>query len=116
MRLSGEGEGARPLRLLHVPVDVERLGQAGITLLFDIPEATNLAEGANVQALLDILPIGLALVDRDGRFLTTNKAFRAAGGNVTEYSAGRDHAIASGVIEMHECGGFIMWTAGAQPE
>lgn len=45
-----------------------------------------------------------------------NVAFRAAGGNVTEYSAGRDHAIAEGVIEMHECGGFIMWTAGAPPE
>lgn len=45
-----------------------------------------------------------------------NDVFRAAGGNVTEYPAGRDHAIASGVIEMHECGGVIMWTAGAPPE
>ena len=27
-----------------------------------------------------MLPIGLALVDRDGRFLTMNKAFRVAGG------------------------------------
>lgn len=45
-----------------------------------------------------------------------NDAFRAAGGNVAEYSAGRDHAVASGIIEMHECGGFIMWTAGAPPE
>ena len=45
-----------------------------------------------------------------------NDAFRAAGGNVAEYSAGRDHAIASGIIQMHECGGFVMWTAGAPPE
>ncbi len=80
VRLRAEGEGARPLRLLHVPLDPERLGQAGTTLLFDTPEAANLSDGANVQALLDILPIGLALVDRDGRFLTTNRAFRAAGG------------------------------------
>ena len=35
---------------------------------------------ANLQALLDMLPIGLALVDRDGRFLTMNKAFRQAAG------------------------------------
>ncbi len=45
-----------------------------------------------------------------------NDAFRAAGGNITEYVSGRDHAIASGIIQMHECGGFIMWTAGAPPE
>jgi len=30
--------------------------------------------------LLDVLPIGLALVDRDGRFLTMNNSFRSAGG------------------------------------
>ena len=30
--------------------------------------------------MLEILPIGLALVDRDGRFLTMNKAFHVAAG------------------------------------
>ena len=33
-----------------------------------------------MQALLDVLPVGLALVDRDGRFLTMNQAFRQAAG------------------------------------
>lgn len=33
-----------------------------------------------------------------------NDLFRAAGGNVAEYAAGRDQAIADGVIVMHECG------------
>ncbi len=80
VRLNAEGEGARPLRLLHVPLDSERLAQAGVSLLFDTPDVASLSDGANVQALLDILPIGLALVDRDGRFLTTNQAFRVAGG------------------------------------
>ncbi|HVF84113.1 MAG TPA: response regulator [Sphingomicrobium sp.] len=80
VRLLAEGEGGRPLRLLHVPIDAERMGHAGMTLLFDTSEAARLNDGANVQALLDILPVGLALVDRDGRFLTTNKAFRVAGG------------------------------------
>lgn len=36
--------------------------------------------------------------------------------SVAEYTAGRDHLIATGVIQMHECGGFIMWTAGAPPD
>jgi hypothetical protein len=35
-----------------------------------------------------------------------NDLFRAAGGSVDEYAAGRDHAIADGVIVMHECGGL----------
>jgi hypothetical protein len=38
-----------------------------------------------------------------------NDLFRAAGGNVDEYAAGRDQAIADGVIAMHECGGFVMF-------
>lgn len=45
-----------------------------------------------------------------------NDLFRAAGGNVDEYAAGRDQAIADGAIVMHECGGFIMFTlTGASP-
>ncbi|MCW3798698.1 response regulator [Sphingomonas sp. BN140010] len=80
VRLSTELEANRPLRLLHIPIDAERSGQAGLNLLFDTPEAASLSNGANLQALLDILPVGLALVDRDRRFLTTNKAFRTAGG------------------------------------
>ena len=40
----------------------------------------SLAHSSNLQALLDVLPIGLALVDRDGRFLTMNQAFRQAAG------------------------------------
>jgi hypothetical protein len=39
-----------------------------------------------------------------------NDRFRAAGGSVDEYAAGRDRAIADGVIVMHECGGFLMFT------
>jgi hypothetical protein len=39
-----------------------------------------------------------------------NDLFRAAGGSVDEYAAGRDQAIADGLIVMHECGGFVMFT------
>ena len=48
--------------------------------MFDWEEGPSLASSTNVQVLLEMLPIGLALVDRDGRFLMMNKAFRVAGG------------------------------------
>jgi hypothetical protein len=38
-----------------------------------------------------------------------NDLFRAAGGNVDEYAAGRDQAIMDGEIKMHECGDFLMF-------
>ena len=78
-RLKAEGEGALPLRLVHVPIQPGSKHGAGLALLIDRSSVSD-AESSNVQALLDLLPLGLALVDRDGRFLTTNKAFRTAGG------------------------------------
>jgi two-component system cell cycle sensor histidine kinase/response regulator CckA len=80
VRLTAEGESAPPMRLVHVPVDPRKGGKSGTFLLFDRSEAVGAADGAHLQALLDVLPIGLALVDRDGRFLTMNEAFRTAGG------------------------------------
>jgi hypothetical protein len=38
-----------------------------------------------------------------------NGTFLRGGGNVAEYTAGRDKLIADGIIKMHECGGFFMW-------
>ena len=80
LRLIAEGEGARSLRGVHVPLDPDQEDGAGTLLLFDTNEGASLASSTNVQVLLEMLPIGLALVDRDGRFLTMNKAFRVAGG------------------------------------
>ena len=80
MRLMSEGEGGGPLRAVHIPADPEGKGAEGTFLLFDEREAASAAQGSNLQALLDVLPIGLALVDRDGRFLTMNAAFRQAAG------------------------------------
>ncbi|HXG99422.1 MAG TPA: ATP-binding protein [Sphingomicrobium sp.] len=78
-----DGENALPLRGLHVPLDPLSEGGARTTLIFGQHEATaSLATSANVQALLEILPVGLALVDRDGRFLTMNKSFHVAAGIV----------------------------------
>ena len=80
LHLLAEGESARPLRAVHVPLDPALDGGAGTLLMFDQQDNASLANSTNVQALLEILPIGLALVDRDGRFLTMNKAFHVAAG------------------------------------
>ena len=80
-RLVAEGEQGGPLRAVLVPIDPTTNSAAGTFLLFEQGElASNNAVGANLQALLDVLPVGLALVDRDGRFITANKTFHTAGG------------------------------------
>ena len=80
MRLVAEGETAQPLRAVHLPADLADSSGAGTVLLFDTAASESVAHSSNLQALLDVLPIGLALVDRDGRFLTMNAAFRQAAG------------------------------------
>jgi two-component system, cell cycle sensor histidine kinase and response regulator CckA len=78
MRLHAEGEGAEPFRAVHVPADIQADEGAGTFLMFGGSSGESVAQSSNLQTLLDILPIGLALVDRDGRFLTMNEAFRQA--------------------------------------
>jgi two-component system cell cycle sensor histidine kinase/response regulator CckA len=80
MRLIAEGDTGQPVRAVHVPADFAGEGGAGTFLLFDAHGAGSVAQSSNLQALLDVLPVGLALVDRDGRFLTMNAAFRQAAG------------------------------------
>ena len=80
MRLVCEGEGGNSLRAVHIAADPAAEGGSGTFLLFDRGEAASLTQSTNLQTLLDVLPIGLALVDRDGRFLTMNQAFCQAAG------------------------------------
>ena len=77
--LPAEGEGGHAMRAVHVPVNPAEPNGAGTFLLFDSADGVS-GSSAHLQALLDMLPIGLALVDRDGRFLTMNQAFRTAAG------------------------------------
>jgi two-component system cell cycle sensor histidine kinase/response regulator CckA len=79
LRIAAEGEASLPLRAVHVSADPADETGAGIFLLFEgaHPELVN---SSTLQTLLDVLPVGLALVDRDGRFLTMNQAFRQAAG------------------------------------
>jgi two-component system cell cycle sensor histidine kinase/response regulator CckA len=80
VRLLAEGPDARPIRVVNVPIEAGSGASASTVLMFDAEEGPSLASSTNVQVLLEMLPIGLALVDRDGRFLMMNKAFRQAGG------------------------------------
>jgi len=80
MRLVTDGDAASPLRVVHVPADADGHGGEGTFMLLDEMDAAAASQSSNLQALLDVLPIGLALVDRDGRFLTMNEAFRRAAG------------------------------------
>jgi len=80
VRLLTEGSDGRPLRMISIPLEPGADKGASTLLMFDWEEGPSLASSSNVQVLLEMLPIGLALVDRDGRFLTMNNAFRTAGG------------------------------------
>ena len=79
MRLIVEGDTARPLRAVHISADAKQENGPGTFLLFE-GQGPAVANSSTLQVFLDVLPIGLALVDRDGRFLTMNDAFRHAAG------------------------------------
>jgi two-component system cell cycle sensor histidine kinase/response regulator CckA len=79
-RLTAEGEIGRVLRAVRIPLDPPGPEDHAHFYLFDSPDTLPVSSSQYLQAMLDILPIGLALVDRDGRFLTMNDAFRSAAG------------------------------------
>jgi two-component system, cell cycle sensor histidine kinase and response regulator CckA len=73
-----------PLRLLQVPIEKDNSTSPTLVIILDEDGATtSIGRGqgiAHIQSLLGILPLGLALADRDGRFLFLNDAFcRAVG-------------------------------------
>ncbi len=87
-----EGQQGSPQTLVHVPLDVAadgRLSDAdqapSMMLLVDSTvgigggwENNGKAAVPQLEALLSALPLGLALTDRDSRFLFANKAFLRA--------------------------------------
>jgi two-component system, cell cycle sensor histidine kinase and response regulator CckA len=79
VRFAFEGATGTPLRLIHIPIDPDAEDGVRIVALID-EDGLSGAEGADVplQKLLSILPLGLALADRDGRFLFMNQAFARA--------------------------------------
>ncbi len=74
---------AAPLRIVQVPV-TDGPDPLTLFLLLDDPtgsrSSVGRSESANLHALLDFVPLGLALCNVDGRFVYLNKAFRKAAG------------------------------------
>jgi len=84
-----EGRGGTPQTLIHIPLDdTETTGNLGpdearsLMLLIDSGvgigsgwDGSSQAGVAQLEALLGQLPLGLAMTDRDGRFLFGNEAF-----------------------------------------
>ncbi len=86
---ASEGAKGAPVRFVHVPVadpdvpgDVDPASVPSFFLLLDDQGGIGDPRAGlpQVEALLARLPLGLAMTDRDGRFLFANRAFlRAAG-------------------------------------
>ncbi len=77
MYFENEGQWGLPIRLLQVPLNDQNAQSAALLLAVD-EEGAKVERGlalAHVEQLLSTLPLGLALVDSDGRFLFANDAF-----------------------------------------
>jgi two-component system, cell cycle sensor histidine kinase and response regulator CckA len=79
-RFTSEGKAALPLRIVQVPAGDGPEALSAFLLLDDVAGPRGDDETSHVHALLDSLPLGLALADGDGRFLFLNKVFRKAVG------------------------------------
>ncbi|WP_033073023.1 hybrid sensor histidine kinase/response regulator [Sphingopyxis sp. MWB1] len=77
-----EGDRATPLRMVQIPlVPGDDHAPLAIALLDEEMGPTDRGTAqAYVETLLSLLPFGLAMVDRDGRFLYMNRAFTRAAG------------------------------------
>ena len=76
-----EGPEAVPLRIVQVPFADTEDAPILIALLDegeDLPVALDSTVSEHVGSLISLIPFGMALVDRDGRFLQMNKAFGQA--------------------------------------
>lgn len=72
-----EGRKGSPVRLLHIPLATGEEETAALLLAVDddILSTDRASAFGHVEQLLATLPLGLALVDRDGRFLFANDSF-----------------------------------------
>jgi two-component system cell cycle sensor histidine kinase/response regulator CckA len=84
LRFAEEGPKGNPLRLMQMPLEAGVIESPTLIFLIDDdsaqPErfAGKSGTGRHLQTLLSMLPLGLALTDRDGRFLFVNEAFARA--------------------------------------
>ena len=108
VRIARDPEEAPPLRIVPVALEDDPAEGASVFLMFDEdPDAMTAAaaRGAatvHLHELLAMLPLGLALVERDGRFLFLNDAFRRAAGLGPD-----DHAVYPSDLVADEDKGIV---------
>jgi len=108
VRIARDPEDAPPLRIVPIALEDDPAEGASVFLMFDEdPDAMTAAaaRGAatvHLHELLAMLPLGLALVERDGRFLFLNDAFRRAAGLAPE-----DHAVYPSDLVADEDKGIV---------
>ncbi len=82
VRFEREGASGNPLRVLEIPF-LEGDGTPMLVALLDEEQALAVpaigsSAASHVRSLIALLPVPLALVDRDGRFVQMNDAFQRA--------------------------------------
>ncbi|MDB5695622.1 MAG: hybrid sensor histidine kinase/response regulator [Sphingomonas bacterium] len=80
VRFEREGLEGTPLRVVQIPFADGDDGPVLVALLDDEDgtPAIGASASAHVRSLVSLMPFGMALVDRDGRFLQMNDAFLRA--------------------------------------
>jgi two-component system, cell cycle sensor histidine kinase and response regulator CckA len=79
-RLAREGQAGGALRIVQAPLAGGEEGPSLFLFLDDHGAGFAQGGGQNINSLLEMLPLGLALADRDGRFVYLNESFRRAAG------------------------------------
>jgi len=108
VRIARDPAEAPPLRVVPIALEDDPAEGASVFLMFDEdPDAMTVAaaRGAatvHLHELLAMLPLGLALVERDGRFLFLNDAFRRAAGLGPD-----DHAVYPSDLVADEDKGIV---------
>jgi two-component system cell cycle sensor histidine kinase/response regulator CckA len=77
VRFVAEGAAATPMRLLQLPLG-ERDDAPILVALVDAETGIAPGAAADVEALIMLMPFGVALVDREGRFVQMNPTFARA--------------------------------------
>ncbi|KTT71550.1 hybrid sensor histidine kinase/response regulator [Sphingomonas endophytica] len=76
VRFVAEGVSANPLRLVQIPLADDADAPILVALIDSDAGISGSADG--IEALLMLMPFGVALVDREGRFMQMNSAFARA--------------------------------------
>ncbi|WP_298673638.1 ATP-binding protein [uncultured Sphingomonas sp.] len=82
VRFEREGLDGNPLRLVQVPFADGDNGPILIAMLDDedLPATDGATATSHINTLVSLMPVGIALVDREGRFVQMNDVFTRAAG------------------------------------